>query len=48
MTKKRKIYITIEIRESYIDILKDILRCLRWIDIQNNIGFRIINFRIVT
>lgn len=46
MTKK--IYITLEIKESYIDILKDILRCLRWIDSQNNIGFRISNFRIVT
>lgn len=45
MTRKLiKYNLIIEIREDYISVLEDILKCLKWLDRQHYLGFKPISF----
>lgn len=45
MKKLVKYDITFEIKEDYISVLEDVLKCLRWINRQHNVGFNPIRFK---
>ena len=42
---KAKYYITLEIKEDYISVLEEVLRCLCWINRKYNIGIEPIKFK---